>query len=442
MFKTSLWIFSIGLWISGCSQKQADLKQEEQIDLKQEEQLKLVLKSICSDLQKKTNDKSICGDSELLKGFTKIDLKGKLDEQSSGVVASSRFRASQLITELDLSDNPHLTSLPEFVLDLPDLVHLDISNTGISDFDKSICQLKKLERLIGRNNSYKDDEVPFHTFCLENLEVLDMSNSDIRYIDEYIGKLSHLEELHMAHNQMWVIPLMLSTLSTLKLVDFKNNNLKNENFHVAQNCKSVTEDDREDCQENLLDDIECEFAHELPFQRKEPLRKVYTDIVGNNKAVLKACESGDQKVCPHFVDTCRDILDEDDRSKCQLDEFESARLQNSNHFLHRDSCYIAWVGWMVDYDSSSQFVENTIRGKTIRELRYAGEYQSSQSFFCWRNPLEHLALAFWNKPEKLSPFPFEVFPEYFREKGLISWILGGSTSECEHLPTLKDHRVE
>ena len=438
--KINRWVFAIffwgGLWGLGCSQK---LKTPE-----------TVLQSICSNLQKEINDKSICVDSEIgLKAISKkIDLKGKLTRKNIDAISLSRFQSSELVTELDLSDNPHLTSLPNFALDFPSLTHLDISNTNISDWDEDICQLKKLERLIGRNNSYKDDEVPFHTFCLENLKVLDMSGSDIRYIDEYVGKLSHLEELHMAHNQMVIIPLMLSTLPSLKLVDFRENTLKNEDLNTLQSCKSVPKDERENCQEDLVGAIECEFAHELPFQRKKPLRQMYTDLAGMNEDLLSYCDSGDDKSCPHFVKACRDILNEEDRSQCQLNVFESARI-NSNDLLHRDDCYMAWVGWMVEYESSPQFLENTIRGKTIRELRYASEYQSSQYFFCWRNPVEHIALALpWWKPEKLSAFPFEVFPEQLREKNISSHVEAFFSEveskywgipECAHLPTLRDH---
>lgn len=437
-FKLIHWVLLVlvGLWGFGCSQKK-------------QETLKAVFGSICSDLQNMVEDGAICTDSEKVSAISgkKINLKGKLTEQNVDVVSLSRFQSSELITELDLSDNPHLTSLPKFVLDFPNLTHLDISNTKISDWNESICQLKKLEKLIGRNNSYRDNEVPFHTFCLENLRVLDMSNSRIRYIDEYIGKLSHLEELHMAYNQLIIIPLMLSTLPHLKLVDFRENTLENEDLNILQSCKSVPKDDREGCQEDLVDAIECEFAHELPFQRKKPLRQVYTDLAIGNEGLLEQCDSGNGS-CPHFVTACRDILDEDDRSQCQLNAFESARI-NSNDLLHRDDCYMAWVGWMVDYENSSQFLENTIRGKTIRELRYASEYQSSQYFLCWRNPFEHIALALpWWEPEKLSAFPFEVYPEQLREKGISSHVEAFFSEgepkywgipECAHLPTLKNH---
>ncbi len=448
--KISQWILTIfvGLWVFGCSQKS--------------ETLKSILVTLCSDLSKKTDNQSICVASEKdSKAVNKIDLKGKITEQNVNTITSTRFQTSELITELDLSDNPHLTSLPKFILDFPDLTRLDISNTNISDWDEEFCQLKKLEIFIGRNNSYKDSEIPFHTFCLKNLKVLDMSHSHIRYIDEYIGKNFLLEELHMAHNQMVIIPLMLSTLPNLTLVNFRENNLKNEDLNIIQSCKSVPEDEREDCQEDLVDSIECEFVHELPFQRKEPLRQMYTDLAGNNEKLLEQCSSGDDKFCPHFVKTCKDILDEEDRSKCRLDEFEKTDTLGENQ-LHRDRCYINWIGWTVDYNKFPYLLEKTIRGKTIRELKYTSRYQSATS--CWSLwlPLENIRtlgglIDF--SPTRHDVKPFEVFPEQFREPGIAShvkswtetegflnadeqWWIPSSDDEgrmeCPHLPNLKE----
>ena len=72
---------------------------------------------------------------------------------------------------------------------------LDISGTGISDFSKNICNLKKLVSLKASHNNYKEQEIPINIFCLSQLKILDMSYSSIRYIDEYIHQLAQLEEL-------------------------------------------------------------------------------------------------------------------------------------------------------------------------------------------------------------------------------------------------------
>lgn len=462
MFKTSLWIFtvSIGLWISGCTQKQADPKPKKQADPKLEVQadpkleekidpkpekkadLKLevqtdpkpkvqadsksemqadpklvLLESICSDLQKKTDNKSICGDSELSIDLKKIDLKGKVTKQNAWLISSSRFQPSELIVELDLSDNPDLTSLPEFILDFPNLSYLDISNTKISDWSEEICQLKKLKKLIGTHNNYKNGEIPFPTFCIENLQILNMSHSNIKYIDEYIGKLQSLKELHLRNNQLFIAPLMIQQIPEISVVDFRNNFFKDEKINTLHDCNLVLpkerekkrEKKREKCKEKMLETMFCAFYYELPFLRGEPLRKMYTDLSGQD-----------------------------------LDEFENidAKIR-----INHDRCYAGWVGWMIDYEESPELLEKTIRGVTVRELRYSSNYLNEHRkfdfFFCPTTDWPVLEDDY--EPKKMGAFSWEVVPEEWRQPGFATkfttlwrgenyWI-----PQCPHLEGLEDN---
>ena len=277
---------------------------------------------------------------------SKVNLKGRMNSgadrsRMSVLISKMDF---ELITDLDLSDNLELTNLPEFVYQLPNLTQLNISNTKISDWKKEICQLKKLKKIIGTHNNYKNGEIPLHTFCIQNLQVLDMSHSNIKYIDEYIGKLKELKELRLRNNQIYLVPLMIQSLPKIFLVDFRNNYMKYDALNTLYNCTALSAEDEAGCREDMLDEVSCIFYHELPFLRGEPLRKMYTDLIG-----------------------------------ADLDEFESV---DAEHSLKRDPCYINWVSWMLDYEDP-EILKKTIRGKTIRELRYASPYQTENtSMFC------------------------------------------------------------
>ena len=366
------------------------------------------------------------------------------------------------LEELDVSNNPDMLSLPEFVAYLPNLKKLNISKTGIGNLPGEMCNLENsLTALIATHNNYEGQEIPIEVFCLSSLRVLDMSHSSLRYIDEYIGQLSHLEELYVSGNSLFLIPHMLSTLPHLTLVDFRNNNLKNKDLNSLQSCKSVIEEEKEECQEDLLDSIDCEAVHELPFQRGEPLRQMYTNLTSQSEElIMQQCEKDPVFLyCPSFITKCKDYP-EYDKQKCMLDEFESPRVEE-RHRSHRDKCYIAWVGWLIDYDKSPELLNKTIRGKTIREIRYVSRYASeNQSVFsCWEWPWENIRTFFGlidNAPKKYPAHPLEVFPEEFREPGVASRVKSWSETDgtfnadefywvpedCPHLPPNLKKRIE
>ena len=338
----------------------------------------------------------------------KIDLAGRLNSKAdqdrmSAVISKMDFES---ITELDLSNNLELTNLPEFVYQLSHLTQLNISKTKISDWKEGICRLKKLKKIVGTHNSYKNGEIPLHTFCIQNLQVLDMSHSNIRYIDEYVGKLKELRELRLRNNQIYIVPLMIQSLPAVSLVDFRNNYMKYDELNTLYDCTPLPAEDVEDCREDMLDEVSCIFYHELPFLRGEPLRKMYTDLID--------------------VD---------------LDEFESTDARPP---LKRDRCYTQWVGWMLDFEDP-EILKKTIRGKTLRELRYVSPYQTENtSMFCYSIDWPFIENDY--EPKKQGALPWEVFPEQFRKPGwatkFTAWYKGDPyywVPECPHLKGLREH---
>ena len=285
-----------------------------------------------------------------------------------------------------------------------------------------------------------------------------MSHSSLRYIDEYIGHLSHLEELYMSENFLFLIPQMLSTLPHLTLVDLRSNYLKNEDLSSLHSCKNVLEEETEECQEDLSDSMKCEAVHEVPFQRGEPLRQIYTSLAAQSEDfIMEQCKEDPVFLyCPSFITKCKDYP-KSDKQRCMLDEFESPRVEE-RHRLHRDRCYIAWVGWLVDYDKSPELLNKTIRGKTIREIRYVSKYRSENDLLwsCWKWPWQEvrtLGGLIDFAPQRYPAFPFEVLPEAFREPGIASRVKArveeGFVDEdefywvpedCPHLP--KDLKEE
>ena len=392
------------------------------------------------------------------------------------------------LEDLDVSENPQMLSLPAFVTHLFTLNKLNVSKTGISNFPKEMCNLNSLTTLLAAHNNYEGREVPMAVFCLVTLKVLDMSYSSIRYIDEYIGHLSFLEEFYMSGNSLFLIPKMLPTLPHLILVDFRNNNLKNEDLNALKSCRSLKGEKQEECQEGLLDSIKCEHVHELPFQRGEPLRQIYTNLAGQkSQELIKQCEDGEKDnediYCPNFITKCRDYP-EYDREQCMLDEFESVKAENK-HKIHRDKCYITWASWLVDYEKYPEILNKTIRGRTIREIRYIngnqtflldlldwpwnwnwldlldwpGNWNLPDKLACWERPWENIHTFGGyvdSAPEKYGASPFEVFPKVFREPGVASRMKARAETksfvnydifwwvpkDCPHLPSNLKERIK
>ncbi len=301
---------------------------------------------------------------EVLRKITHLKLTG-LDEKEANQLDKKYAGYFPGLTELDISDNPQMVSLPAFTTYLTDLKKLNISKTGISDFTEDILQLKNLEVLMAAHNNYKNQEPPFLVWSLTSLKILDMSYSKIRYIDEYISKLTNLEELYMQGNQLALTPFMLRWMSGLLVIDFSNNNFVEEPFHILNpysyysslsineqhTCKNTIEnsEERKSCQADMLDQFRCDsWWYPLPFERGRPLRRY------------------------------KDMSDE-----------EYARFSSKDPM--KDRCYTYWLGTQYGpavINDPTAYSEYTINGKTIREWRLF--------YHIWATPLDEWKLPFIN----------------------------------------------
>lgn len=260
------------------------------------------------------------------------------------------------LENLDVSKNLYMSTLPSFVTHLPQLKELNVSQTGVSDFSEDICELKNLTTLLASRNNYKGQEVPMNIFCLSSLRVLDMSYSSIRYMDEYIFKLENLEELHMRDNELMTLPFMLHLLPKLVLVDFRRNEFVPWDLYVystgADNilydCKKYSNpEEREECQEEMQANFECDWIKKVPFQRGLPFRK------------YKALE---------------------DMTLAERDTFEKSKPQPS-----KNRCYSFWFNNTFRFlteEEKKVLREKTINGKTIREWRLV--YSEREKYSIWR----------------------------------------------------------
>lgn len=245
----------------------------------------------------------------------------------SGEQQGSDFTA---LEDLDLSNNPNMSEIPEFVYSIPNLKKLNISHTGVRNFSGKMCQLKKLTTLIASHNSYEGREIPIATFCLFNLQVLDMSSSQIRYIDEYIYYLKKLKKLYLKNNNLMILPFTIHVLPSLLVLDLRGNYFDYEPINSLTDCTSLAEssEERQECQRELLDLVECEYWYQMPFERGRSFNARFTEMTGDT-----------------YI--------------------------NSVSGIQEANCHNTWLNDYVSYydPGKSYLLDLTANGKTIREWR-------------------------------------------------------------------------
>ena len=320
------------------------------------------------------------------------------------------------LEDVDISNNPDVKALPKFLMYIPGLKKLNVSSTGIRNFPGEICNLENsLTMLIAANNNYEGQEVPVAVFCLSTLKVLDMSNSSLRYIDEYIFYLKELEELYLKGNNLMAAPVVLHMMPSLLVLDLRDNDFANEWVNVLHDCKTLNDSvEQEECQEELLYSVKCEYWHEVP-----------DDFV-------RAKQS--------FLDRYTEMTDEP--------------YKTPDECLECNACYNSWINDYVFYndlkaipfsknnieqiksfsfDPNRQYLfDLTINGKTMREWRLAldewdkvknehwdcqfnlkaGEFKNST----WKSAKTAPAWKFIFNPEDrdYGVSSEEVFPERYR----------------------------
>ena len=277
-------------------------------------------------------------------------------------ITVDHFSALTQLESLDLSGYSSIITIPDFVYSLKELKHLDISTTGISDFNSQLCRsLPKLESLIGRNNSYKNNEIPFHTFCLQNLKTLDMSNSRLIYMDEYLYYLQNLERLNVADNQLFSLPFSIQFMNQLKQVDLRNNGFKNENINQLHSCMDENNaNNLLDCQEDLLSELNCEWDYEFPHTRGKPFRR-YREMTDEEFYAFNTqrgheAEQEENRTIGNRADICY--------------EYFLEQLKQQGGF-NEESGFTSEGFYKGENSLNAHLLNNTINGKTIREWRLA-----------------------------------------------------------------------
>ncbi|XP_060667274.1 receptor-like protein EIX2 [Ziziphus jujuba] len=129
---------------------------------------------------------------------------------------------------LDLSNNDLNCTLPHWVFNLKNLVHLDLSGSSLcGQFPDGIvlsaCSNNSLETLDLGSNAFMGN-LPDTLGYVKSLKVLQLQNNSFRgSIPESIGNLTSVEQVFRCRNEKSFIPESIGQLSKLVVLDISNN---------------------------------------------------------------------------------------------------------------------------------------------------------------------------------------------------------------------------
>eukprot|EP00903_Cladosiphon_okamuranus_P011936 g11210.t1 len=126
------------------------------------------------------------------------------------------------LKHLNLGRN-HLKSLPPELGKVGTLETLWADDNAITDFPRSILQLKRLQEL--RLSGNRISEVPEEIAALSELRVLAVDNNEIKTVPTSIGKLFRLQSLLLRQNELEDLPEEVGDLLDLRTLGISSNKL-------------------------------------------------------------------------------------------------------------------------------------------------------------------------------------------------------------------------
>ncbi len=122
-----------------------------------------------------------------------------------------------------ITSNSDLHTIPEVLISLPNIKHIEIRDTVMTTIPVSISSCQTLEVLEIYNSPLS--ELPDELFELRSLKELRLNNTNLENIPVTIGNFESLERLMLDYNNLTVLPDEIGNIETLKSVDFSNNPL-------------------------------------------------------------------------------------------------------------------------------------------------------------------------------------------------------------------------
>jgi hypothetical protein len=141
-------------------------------------------------------------------------------------------RLSDLQPETEALQLQNVRSLPDTILNFPNLKILLLSRCDIKTLPEAIGQLHRLEYIDLLANPIT--ELPESIVQLHRLKHLDLGGGSLTDIPDQIGQLTQLEYLNLSSNQLTTLPASFDQLTRLQHLSLYNNKLETLSFDLRQ----------------------------------------------------------------------------------------------------------------------------------------------------------------------------------------------------------------
>lgn len=153
------------------------------------------------------------------------------------IVPSGLQLLTSLLTDLNLSSN-RLTCIPNFLGECEQLQYLDFQQNYLQDLPDELSSLKKLKELCLSYNLF--DVIPACVFEMEKMEILVAEHNKLTYIDvKGLTKLQNIQTLNLSNNNIRYVPPELGNLTQLRYVEISGNIFRQPRHAILQKGTSA-----------------------------------------------------------------------------------------------------------------------------------------------------------------------------------------------------------
>ncbi|XP_065812442.1 leucine-rich repeat-containing protein 39 [Labrus bergylta] len=149
------------------------------------------------------------------------------------------------LERLELAMNRDLNQLPDQLMRLKNLHHLDLSMNDFTCVPDCVVSLPALEWLDMGGNQL--EHLPEDIDRMEKLHTLWLQRNRLERLPDGISRMTRLDTLVLSSNQLRDIPPLMEDMSNLRFVNFRDNPLT---LDVTLPCRAVKHEDEEDDEED------------------------------------------------------------------------------------------------------------------------------------------------------------------------------------------------
>jgi Leucine-rich repeat (LRR) protein len=133
--------------------------------------------------------------------------------------------ATQIFLKKLILPNSNIDIFPSSWLKLTNMEDFECTGNKMKELPKELVKWKKLVRLCLNNCQFS--EIPIVISSLQTLNVLEFSGNHISETPSVFASLANLETLDLSFNQISILPIEITLLKNLKVLNLSGNQLTN-----------------------------------------------------------------------------------------------------------------------------------------------------------------------------------------------------------------------